>query len=257
MDTLSPSSENDSANPYWITDNGEICVAPGNGRSKFYTSTDGINWTQRDLIDGYRHQIIYDGVRFIMPPAERSNQEPGGSGYTNTILISTDGLNWTYLDKTVTTGEYLAVAYGQNKLVTMRFNSTDIVVQNYTPLSTTHSDYLCFVEDTKIQLGDDVFVKQSESEDNTIELSGSAVTITRIKAGTHYVLNDSALTAITFTSCEQSYKETTIEFSTGSTVPTLTDNSGITWVDGSAPTLSANKSYLILITNKLGFIKEY
>lgn len=91
----------------------------------------------------------------------------------------------------------------------------------------------------------------------TITISTASVTIANVQANKNYVLSSSALTDITLTACETSFEETTIEFTTGSTAPTLTDNSGITWVDGSAPTLKASKSYIIVIFNKIGFVKEY
>lgn len=100
-------------------------------------------------------------------------------------------------------------------------------------------------------------ILKDQIKDNVIELNTDTITIAEIKAGVNYVLSHSALVSITFATCQQSYKETTIEFSTDSTAPTLTDNSGIIWVDGSVPTLNANKNYLILIFNKLGFIREY
>lgn len=87
---------------------------------------------------------------------------------------------------------------------------------------------------------------------------GSASLSFSISANKHYVLSNSALTSITFSSCEKSFDETTIEFTTGATPPSVTDNSGITWMDNFDITnLSANKSYLIVIFNKLGFVKEY
>ena len=91
----------------------------------------------------------------------------------------------------------------------------------------------------------------------TITIDTASITIAEIKANANYVFSNNAITDITLTACETSFEETSIEFTTGSSAPTLTDNSGITWVDGSAPTLNANKSYLIVIFNKLGLVKEY
>ena len=98
---------------------------------------------------------------------------------------------------------------------------------------------------------------RADSVSEEITISTASVTIAEIAANKNYVLSNASITDITFTACQKSYKETTIEFSTGSTAPTLTDNSGITWVDGAVPVLKANKHYLILIFNKLGFIREY
>lgn len=92
----------------------------------------------------------------------------------------------------------------------------------------------------------------------TITIDTASITIAEIKANKNYVFSNNAITNITLTACETSFEETSIEFSTGNSAPTLTDNSGITWVDeGATPVLSANKSYIIVIFNKLGFIREY
>lgn len=87
--------------------------------------------------------------------------------------------------------------------------------------------------------------------------SSASITLSEIKANTNYLFTNANITDITLSGCQTSFEETSIEFSTGNSAPTLTDNSGITWVDGSAPTLNANKSYLIVIFNKLGLVKEY
>ena len=153
-------------NYYWAANNGEICVACCNNRSRYATSTDGINWTERDFPggDGHRHNVIYDGVRFVALPAASS--ETGQSSMVATVLVSTDGLNWTYSDKSVpVAGEYLSVTYGDNKIVAIENNTTNIITQEYTPLSTINPDYLCFVEDTKIQLGSNEIVNTSDKED--------------------------------------------------------------------------------------------
>ena len=89
-----------------------------------------------------------------------------------------------------------------------------------------------------------------------VEISTASVSVA-IAANTDYYFTNAAITDITFSSCVTSYLETTIEFDTGSTAPTLTDSANITWVAGSAPTLNANKHYVIVIYNKQGFVKEY
>lgn len=86
--------------------------------------------------------------------------------------------------------------------------------------------------------------------------SNASITLS-IKANKYYKFTNSAITDITFSSCEDSNIETIIKFSTGTTEPSLTDNSGITWVNGTTPILNSNKTYLIRILNKLGFIEEY
>ena len=88
----------------------------------------------------------------------------------------------------------------------------------------------------------------------TITIADTSYTIAEIKANKNYVFSN-ALTALTFTACETSFEETSIEF-TADTGFSFTDSSGITWVDGT-PTFTAGNSYLILIFNNLAFLREY
>lgn len=92
----------------------------------------------------------------------------------------------------------------------------------------------------------------------TTTIDTASVTISEIKANTNYVFSNNAITDITLSGCETSFEETSIEFTLPADISnfSFTDNSGITWVDGS-PTFNASKSYLIVIFNKLGFVKEY
>ena len=92
-----------------------------------------------------------------------------------------------------------------------------------------------------------------QSNEKTIT---TASVSTYLDGGVNYNFTNSAITSITLNDCEYSNLEIKIKFSTGNTAPTLTDNSGVTWVDGSTPTLNANKNYLIVIVNKIGFVKE-
>ena len=48
-----------------------------------------------------------------------------------------------------------------------------------------------------------------------------------------------------------------IQFSIGSTVPNITWPSNIKWENGSAPTINANKEYLLKVINNLAQIKEF
>lgn len=90
----------------------------------------------------------------------------------------------------------------------------------------------------------------------TITIDTASVTIANIQANKNYVLSNANLTDITFTACETSKEVTTIEFTTGATAPTLTDNSGIDWADGETPVFQSYQHYLIVIFNKIGFVKE-
>lgn len=88
-----------------------------------------------------------------------------------------------------------------------------------------------------------------------IEISSTSITIANIQANKNYVLSNNAITDITFTACETSMEETTIQFTTGTNAPTLIDNSGLVWFDG-IPTLLPNTTYVIVIFNKQAFYKE-
>lgn len=89
----------------------------------------------------------------------------------------------------------------------------------------------------------------------TVTISDASVTISEIQANKNYVLSNNAITDITLTACETSMEETTIQFTTGSNAPTLTDNSGLVWFDG-IPTLLPNTTYVIVIFNKQAFYQE-
>ena len=115
------------------------------------------------------------------------------------------------------------------------------------------SDKIAVINGTTLAIDMSNYRQKAEE----IVINNTSITIDMILANKNYVFSSNAITSITLTACETSFEETTIEFSTGNTAPTLTDNTGITWVDGSAPTLNANKSYLIVIFNNLGFVKEY
>lgn len=113
-----------------------------------------------------------------------------------------------------------------------------------------------YIDDDTDLISDDVEPTRCLPQASEKTFTGATVT-TYVDGGINYTFTNSAITSITLNTCEYSNMETTIKFSTGNTAPTLTDNSGITWVDGSAPTLNANKNYLILVVNKIGFVKEY
>lgn len=76
-----------------------------------------------------------------------------------------------------------------------------------------------------------------------------------IQPNTDYVFG--SLTSLEFDtdSYNKNQLETTIQFTAG-TGFTFTDNSGITWVDGT-PTFTIGKTYLVLIVNNLTFIREW
>lgn len=78
-----------------------------------------------------------------------------------------------------------------------------------------------------------------------------------VKGNKDYQLSASALTALTFSSCEDSQLGTTIKFNSGATATTIIDSASIDWVDGATPIPSASVNCLIFIWNKIGFYKEW
>lgn len=94
-----------------------------------------------------------------------------------------------------------------------------------------------------------------EKKPATVTISDASVTIAEVKANTNYIFSNANITGITLTACETSLEESTIQFTTGSSAPTLTDNSGLVWFDG-IPTLLPNTTYVIVIFNKQAFYQE-
>lgn len=167
------------------------------------------------------------------------------SGYNWFLEVSTDNVNWKTIagyqvqDGDPDSNAVFSVVIGGNL---------------YWKLNTSLNSYLLRYAEVDSSATDLSMYKLKPQE---IVISDTSITLDMILANKNYVFSSNAITDITFTACETSFEETTIEFSTGATAPTLTDNSGIVWVDGSAPTLNANKSYLIVIFNNKGFVKEY
>lgn len=91
---------------------------------------------------------------------------------------------------------------------------------------------------------------------NVVTIDTAAVTIDEVKGNTNYKLTNSNITSITLTACETSEDTTKIDFTTGATAPTFTDNSGIEWADGETPVFYAYQHYWIVICDKIGFVKE-
>lgn len=89
----------------------------------------------------------------------------------------------------------------------------------------------------------------------TVEIDTPSINIDNIQANKNYIFSNANITDITITACETSMEETTIQFTTGSSAPTLTDNSGLVWFSG-IPTLQANTTYVIVIFNKQAFYQE-
>lgn len=91
----------------------------------------------------------------------------------------------------------------------------------------------------------------------TITYTETTKTIANVEANKNYVFSN-PITSITLTACVQSFEETSINFDTASSGElSFVDNGGIIWVDGATPSLNNGKSYIIVIFNKRGFVKEY
>lgn len=71
-----------------------------------------------------------------------------------------------------------------------------------------------------------------------------------------YNLINANLSSLTLNSCQYSPLGTTIQFNSGSTPTTITDNTNIDWVDGATPIPSASKTCLIFIWKNKGFYLE-
>lgn len=90
---------------------------------------------------------------------------------------------------------------------------------------------------------------------NEIVVDNASISVD-LKANTNYKFTNSAITDITISSCQDSSLDIYIKFTTGGSAPTLTDNSGIVWADGQ-PVLQANKTYVIVIVDKIAYYKEF
>lgn len=163
------------------------------------------------------------------------------------LQVSTDNVNWkTISGYKVMAGDpdstsIYSVVIGANVYWKVESDvANENLVIRYCPVDSTATDLSMYK------------LKSQE-----IVINDTSITIDNILPNKNYVFSSNAITDITLTACVTSFEETTIEFSTGGSAPTLTDNTGIVWVDGSAPTLNANKNYLIVIFNNKGFVKEY
>lgn len=93
-------------------------------------------------------------------------------------------------------------------------------------------------------------------EPNKIEMNTAVISINEIKADTNYVFTNKSITSITLSGCEESYKQTTIQFSTNVNAPEIVDNSGISWNQDLA-LLKPFTDYIIFIVNKIGIVQKY
>lgn len=114
---------------------------------------------------------------------------------------------------------------------------------------------LYLYQDTELIQIPDIDLSNYKLKAETITISTASVTIANVQANKNYVLSSSALTDITLTACETSFEETSINFTTGSSAPTFTDNASIKWFGG-VPEMKANTTYTIVIFNKQAYWQE-
>jgi len=175
---------------------------------------------------------------------------PSGGGSSTATLNFFDGVTGTTLDTQLSLGN--AVMVFKNGVLlqpTEDYTISSSTITFVTALEAT--DKIAVVNGNLDAI--DLTPYQTKSQVVTLD---SATPSLDIEANKNYVLSNNAITAITISTCATSYEETTIEFTTGSSAPTLTDSASIDWVDGSAPILNANSKYIILIWNKKGFVRE-
>lgn len=82
----------------------------------------------------------------------------------------------------------------------------------------------------------------------TIITDGNAASLA-VQANTIYQFN--TISALNITSFENSYDESVIYFTSGSSGTTVTTPAGLNWIGGSAPTFSSSTQYIISICNGL------
>ena len=122
-------------------------------------------------------------------------------------------------------------------------------------LDTTNSKLLFYKDNTLTEVVD---LSGYKLKAETVTLSGDTPNID-VKGNKNYVCSD-PVTFVLIHSCETSFEETTIEFTTASSgYVSFTDIASVTWIDFDPSTyvMKNNKSYLIVIFNKIGFVKEY
>ena len=119
-------------------------------------------------------------------------------------------------------------------------------------LDTTNSKLIFYKDDEITEVVD---LSGYKLKATTTTIDTASVTVSEIKANTNYVFSNNAITDITLTACETSFEETSINFTTGSSAPTFTDNASIKWFGG-VPEMKANTTYTIVIFNKQAYWQE-
>lgn len=177
-----------------------------------------------------------------------TKQDVGNAGHT--IIMKFTNNSGATLD----TGESI----GNSSIIFKNGNKLSIV-DDYTINGTVITFLTALIPSDKIEVVfgniSSIDLSQFRQKAQTVEIDDASITIDNVSANTNYVFTSNAITDITLTACETSFEETSIQFTTGNSAPTLTDNSGLVWFSG-IPTLQANTTYVIVIFNKQAFYQE-
>lgn len=256
---------------------------------KCYSFITGKNSNNDDMLAitevPFGKPAVYNGVNTIF---SFSADSITNLGFNNSCIIFNQDTDYYYfyiskkvytdsynINNTVVTISYYKDSVSQTKIVfgTSQNNDIDTVTEylGYNPYfvldTTTDSENVQLPINTNLwtymYVGDD-YIDTDFAGGNSIRLLPQAENIVNdnasitidLKENTNYKFSNSNITDITISSVIDSPLETIIEFSTGNSAPTLTDNSGLVWADG-IPTLNANKNYTIIIYNKVAYYKEY
>lgn len=243
-----------------------ICVKVDT--TSIYTTTDFINYEYIGNSDYFQNFAFnYDNLFFVLMDSYNINY----SGFTQVIYTDTytingtsvtinyckcndfkiclsdnGGTNDTNLEKVLNYLGYL------NYWLLDLTNETITIQRNKQPFT------LMYIGDDFIDDFDDLPTISTRSfpQAEVIDISSASVSL-NVKSNKDYKLSNNEITDITISSVENSINETTIQFTTGNSAPTLIDNSGITWIDGSVPVLQANYNYIILIWDSKALIRQY
>lgn len=138
-------------------------------------------------------------------------------------------------------------------------NITATLSQSQMPYSINNNDLYDIIDDTKTSL--------TTSINNTIYNGKLVNTITSVASGgTIYLKGNyfNKLTAaapdkftIKFQNPGRGEPEYVLDFTTGTTAPTITMPSGVTWLNGTVPTLEASTHYQLSVLNKCAIIAKF
>lgn len=201
----------------------------------------------------------YDGILVASGNIETENWVTTASGRDTSIRYGLNiELGSSSVWENIIDGEiYLLDSSGEllvEDTITYSWDSgTDLT--DKTEYADKTNGILYLYQDTELIQIPDIDLSNYKLKAETITISTASVTIANVQANKNYVLSSSALTDITLTACETSFEETSINFTTGSSAPTFTDNASIKWFGG-VPEMKANTTYTIVIFNKQAYWQE-